>query len=577
MNFRDSVIYLMADLDTKLASINTSLQISESINLDLGGALASFGLIFTVYQLRKPSWEITLRIRPRWQGELFWIMGVVGLILTLTRVSLINYLNLNYFSLEVLAYIAFIVSPLSLIYFGRKSNNIFSKNTAQEFYEAIVRAIAKSNSEYTNSAIEIVLDNFVSICEAIKNKKDKDTSGLAQATLDVLLSDKSVVEILTTKRVDALLYMLHQLEKNEISERHTYVGLDKISESLFHDQNSFLYSQLDGKGLALPYNLYDSLFKSPWIISNYDIFGTNVMGYSPSILNRKSLKVFIEALRSSMIAYFSGEELSARNINNGLKALSGIFGEIVRKIAKQEKGQGGTRDSMEEEWSMLWDITTFVSHDYNFFPSTYRGNKISPTVLAHENRAVEIGFESDQISAAIGAFVYKGLTHLSYIENTTDYYHTALDLIHTIYFDGHINNGFVTHITKEIWGQIGRNVIKRHYPNILKPYLTFMGLALADNSSPKGGTGWMPTETERLRRLLYIDLKPLFEAKAEMVNGTPMIDELLPQTMRYEKGKFVYVYELGKGSESIITEPPVGAESGLKDVDSDSLSNLMGI
>jgi hypothetical protein len=574
MSFQDTVVYFLADIETRLNSLNTTLQANVPINLDLGGALAAFGLIFTVYQLRKPSWEIVLRIRPRWQAELFWILGLVGLLFTLIRAVIANYLNFNYFSLEVMAYLAFILSPLSLIYFGRRSVKIFQKNTAQRFYEAAVRAIAKSSPEYTNSAIEIVLDNFIEICKAIKDK-DNPTNKLARATLDVLLSDQAVVEILTTKRIDALQYILYQLEQNEITERHTYVGLDKIAESLFHNQNSFLYSQLDGKGLALPYNLYESLFRSPWLISNYDIFGTNVLGYSPSILNRKSLQVFIEALKNSLLAYFSGEQLSARNINNGLKALSSIFGEITRKIAKQEKGVS-TRESMEEEWWMLWEIATFIGHDYHFLPTSY-SKQTSDEVLAYENVPTKIGFDSDKISAAIGASIYKGLTHLSSIETTGDYYHTVLDLIHGIYLDGRISGGYVASLTAEIWDQIGRNVIKRHYPDILKPYLTFMGHGLADNARPRTGTGWMPTETERLRRLLYIDLKPLFEAKTEMVNGTLMIDELLPKTMRYEGGKFMYTYEFGKGSEVVIDEPPVGAESALKDVDTDSLSHLTGI
>jgi hypothetical protein len=65
--------------------------------IDLGGALAAFGLIFTVYQLRKPSWELILRIRPWWQRHLFWIISGVGLALVLARV-LMTQLPLGYLS-----------------------------------------------------------------------------------------------------------------------------------------------------------------------------------------------------------------------------------------------------------------------------------------------------------------------------------------------------------------------------------------------------------------------------------------------------------------------------------------------
>ena len=60
--------------------------VETPIYLDLGGALAAFGLIFAVYQLRKPQWDLVLNIRDKWQGNLFWIFGGIGLLLTLIRV-----------------------------------------------------------------------------------------------------------------------------------------------------------------------------------------------------------------------------------------------------------------------------------------------------------------------------------------------------------------------------------------------------------------------------------------------------------------------------------------------------------
>ena len=98
------------------------------VYLDLGGALAAFGLIFAVYQLRKPKWELILRIRRRWQSNLFWIFGGIGLFLVLVRVLLpqewlqcFPFLFGNPLSYEVAAYLFFIASPVSLLYFSTKS------------------------------------------------------------------------------------------------------------------------------------------------------------------------------------------------------------------------------------------------------------------------------------------------------------------------------------------------------------------------------------------------------------------------------------------------------------------------
>ena len=102
--------------------------------LDLGGALAAFGLIFTVYQLRNPRWDTVLRIRPSWQRHLFWISGIIGLLLVLARI-LITQIPLNILSYpfdvpiayEILAYLFFILSPLSLWWFARRAKNLFTE------------------------------------------------------------------------------------------------------------------------------------------------------------------------------------------------------------------------------------------------------------------------------------------------------------------------------------------------------------------------------------------------------------------------------------------------------------------
>ncbi|GEM_PF-6334467 len=46
--------------------------VETPVYLDLGGALAAFGLIFAVYQLRKPQWELILRIRESWQSIVYF-------------------------------------------------------------------------------------------------------------------------------------------------------------------------------------------------------------------------------------------------------------------------------------------------------------------------------------------------------------------------------------------------------------------------------------------------------------------------------------------------------------------------
>lgn len=67
-----------------------------------------------------------------------------------------------------------------------------------------------------------------------------------------------------------------------------------------------------------------------------------------------------------------------------------------------------------------------------------------------------------------------------------------------------------------------------------------------------------------MKRLLYIDLKPLLDADAEMVNKVRMKDALLPTSMDYKDGNFTYRFGFGLGEEAIIPPPPAGSKSALE-------------
>ena len=188
--------------------------------LDLGGALAAFGLIFTVYQLRNPIWDTVLSIRPTWQRYSFWSFGIVGLLLVLARV-LTTQIPINYLSYpfdvpilyEVLAYIFFVLSPLSLWFFAKRLKGLFTEKTSRRFYEVLVSDISRSDEKWTDASLEVLLHNFKDICKSIKETEiDSEISQNARTIIDVVLSEESVVKVLTTKRLDALQYILLTIE-----------------------------------------------------------------------------------------------------------------------------------------------------------------------------------------------------------------------------------------------------------------------------------------------------------------------------------------------------------------------------
>jgi len=553
--------------------------VNSPIYLDLGGALAAFGLIFAVYQLRKSQWDLVLRIRDSWQRNIFWIFGGVGLLLTLIRVLLSDFLiycwpfpfdTLLFY--EIAAYLFFIASPLSLIYFSTKAKGLFNEKTSRKFYEVMVQEISKTNDERINAVLEVLLYNFKSICKAAReNKKDDETGQSARAVLDVILSDESVVKILTTKRLDALQFIFAIIEKYSISRRESGIGIPKIVKNLFYDKESFLYKHLGRDGLALSSNIYDSIFDSPVILANFDLFGYPTLEYSMrKEIGLSGINVFIEALSRSIKTYLKTGNVPARHINNGLSYLSETFGDLCFKISTEEKRGIDTKYHLKDEWWALHLIADFLGHDYPFL--AYQ-EELNQAIAEREKTTPEVDFYSNStINAGIAAGLYKAFEQLSYIENTTDTYHIVLELLHGMIYESERKEGYRGPFEKRMWEQISNNVVKRHYPAALRTYLVFIGFCLASDRDQR--QGWIGEQAERMRRLLYVDLKPLLDEGAEMVNKEKMKDALLPQLMDYKDGHFTYKFGFGRGEEKIISTPPEGTSSALEGVDLEHRSLL---
>ncbi len=549
------------------------------IYLDLGGALAAFGLIFAVYQLRKPQWDLVLRIRSGWQSNLFWIFGGAGLFLVLARIlvpywwikCLVFPFNLL-ITYEVIAYLFFIASPVSLLYFSSTSRGLFTKDTARKFYESLVWEISKTSDENVHAALGVLLPNFENICKAIREHNQKEEiHQYASAILDVVLSDAGVVKILTTKRLNALQYVFATIQKYNVNRRDAGIGIPKMVQNLFYDKDSFFYKHLEREGLALPWNIFESIFNSPVILTNFDLFGYPTLEYSMrKEISLSGISVFIEALSRSIKTYLKTGNVPPRHINNGLSHLSEIFGDLCLKISTEERRGVDTQYSLKDEWWALHLVANFLGHGYAFLAYQEELNQL---VAEREKMVPEVSFYSDStINAGIAAALYKGFEQLSYIENTTDTYHTVLELLHGMIYESERKEGYRPPFEKRMWEQIAANVINRHYPAALRTYLEFIGFCAASDENQRHG--WIGEQAERMKRLLYVDLKPLLDTNTEMVNKEKMKDALLPKSMDYKDGNFTYRFGFGQGEEKVIPTPPEGSRSALEGVDLEHRSLL---
>ena len=116
--------------------------------------------------------------------------------------------------------------------------------------------------------------------------------------------------------------------------------------------------------------------------------------------------------------------------------------------------------------------------------------------------------------------------------------------------------------TEKLWKKIFYNVREKCYPALLWVYLDMMGYFLSGED--KGSDGWAVGEARKLRRLLYLDLKPMIEAGELMVNEELVGEALLPISIKYENGNFVYHSGNKLSKPVIISQPPEGEKSMLE-------------
>ncbi|HEV7702209.1 MAG TPA: hypothetical protein VGO63_02075 [Candidatus Paceibacterota bacterium] len=544
------------------------------IFFSIGEALAAIAILFAVYQFKRDKWSLALKIRNYIEPTVFTSI-ILGILFSIySSIIPLFHAPHNVFQLSIFwQIISSVLITFGVIFLFLKANNknLFNKRTSRKFYETLVWEISRPDDERLDLALNVLLDNFENICKfASKEDLKLEMNRSARSILDVILSDRSMVKLLTTKRFDGLMYILFIIKKYDINRGHSPKGIPMIFQGLFLDPDSFLYKQLDYNGLALSANIYDNIFESSMLLNNFDLFGYPTLGFSARRdIDQAMTSVFIQALSKSIKTYLKTGEIPVRHINNGIEYLSNMFGVICSNIKDEQDAGKVKRYGTDSNWWLLHNIVRFLGHDYLFIGHRERFNEkdavLNKDIIALEKTAQTADFYSDlAINEAIAAALYRAFEQLSQIEKGADTYDLVLDLLHGMTSEPNLREGYMLPFTKRMWEQIGKNVLGRYYPMVLKPYLNFIGFCLAGD--PGQRKGWSGEEAEKMRRLLYVDLKPQLDANEKMIDDTLMKEALLPDCMDYKDGKFTYTMGFGRGPTVIITPPPQGAESALKDI-----------
>lgn len=543
------------------------------IFFSIGEALASIAILLAIYQFKKDKWLIALRVRSYIEPIVFTTIAF-GVFVTVVSSFVLVKDPTNIFQLSVFWQVAgsvLVVFSIALLFLKATNRNLFNKKTARKFYEVMAWELSRPSPERLDVILKALLDNLENICKAATQDARTEPAQSAIAILDVVLGEGSLVDVLTTKRLDALHYILAIFEKYNLTHQRAR-GFPRVVKNLFLDQSSFLYKHLEMSGLALSSNLYESLFGSSKLLSNFDLFGWPTIDYTMrKDLSSTQIKVFIKALSQAMEVYLKTGQVPPRHINNGLSHLSEIFGDLCHTIHTEEKRGVDTKYALGDQWWSLRTIANFLGHDYPFL--AYQ-EPLSERVAEHEKTVIEADFFSNStINAGISAAIYKAFQQLSYIKDTNDTYDIILELLHGMSYEEKYKQGYRAPFEKRMWEQIAKNVVNKHYPNALRTYLTFIGFTLASKGVGER-KGWVGEQTERMRRLLFVDLKPLLDKGEKMINDEKMEDVLFPDGMRYQDGKFMYTMGFGRGPTVEIEEPPPGSKSALEGVDLNSRSLL---
>jgi len=543
------------------------------IFFSIGEALASITIMLAIYQFKREKWLIALRVRSYIQPIVLLTL-LAGVLLTIVSSLILIKDPVLIFQTSIFwQVIASIMVAFSIVFLFIRATNkrLFNPRNARKFYEVLGRELSRPSPDRLEVILNAFLENLDSICGTASQRPDAEGTRFAIAILDSILGEASLVDLITTKRLDALRHIIATIEKYRLTERQA-PGFSRIIKNLFSDQNSYLYKHLDKDGFALSTNLYESLFGSPVILSNFNLFGRPSLDYKmQSGLNTIQIKVFIEALSQAIEAYLKNSSVPPRHINDGLSHLSSIFRNLCLKISTEEGRGVDTKYTLKDEWRSLHLIADFLGHDYNFL--AYK-DELNMEVKEKEKNVPEVSFYSDTtINAGIAGAIYNAFEALSYIENTFDTHDTVLKLFYGMMYEDEYEykEGYRPPFEKRMWEQIAANVNKGYYPAALRTYLQFIGM-LCVASDKDQRQGWVGEQAERMRRLLYIDLKPSLDADAKMVKGKKMKDALLPKFMSYENGNFTFTTGFGKGEKKIISPPQEGSTSALEGVNEEHRS-----
>lgn len=536
----------------------------------LGEAVGAFGLIFAVYQLKNPSWDIVLKIREKWQSNLFWYLGIAGLVsiglsALVTQIPfawLIHPFDIPLFY-EFAGFLFFIAAPSSLFILGRKRAGLFTEKRAERFYSILLGEIARPNAEGIEACINIIGSNLFEITKAVSSVPRRMTSnatendeehiptqeelfaGYADAILTVILSDERVARYIATGRLDFLLHLVYCLKENNISESQTRLGVERIFEALFKERRSHLYNQLDFRGLTLSTNIFDVIFADPYMMTRFSPFNGGIGWDSFSSKDETYINVYLKALEHAVRGFWKNkcEYGMVNEINKAFRQLN----DYCQWLSISARDKSKRNESMRR----LSTIGMFLGHTYVW---VYRDALEKNLISDYEKASTKTDSYSQSVNAAYAECLYHYLEALSSItaENgdaeDAIRLHAITSTTELIGVTCHPNDDLESIrkvLINLIWEKISGDMMSNeqgYYPMVLRVYISLVGLKVGQDDTVAA------LERVRLIDFLNNKIKPkILSSELMKDNKTPFEKVALPSNVALNRttGKFEYMMSGG--------------------------------
>jgi hypothetical protein len=566
----DSIVHVTRCLFSFLGYCNYD-PANAPIFFSLGDAVAAFGLIFAVYQLRTESWKAVLRIRQWWQRNLFWIFGGVGLAViafsALLRGIPVDVLSppFNYPLFDELSgFLFFIAAPVSLFILSTRRKGLFNKKRAKIFYLVLLSETARPKDAGIEACVNIIADNLSPICKSLQNvnrilrargmsapvqiTEEEQYANYADAVISVILNDEKVARYIATKRLDILNTLLVEFKKNGIDLSHTRFGLERIFEFLFRETSSYFYSQLDYRGMTLASNVFQLIFSDPYFVTGFKPFnGAHRWTNDIRLLNRGYLTVYLQALEYAVEGYWKNGCLPgmASEINSAFTVL-GEYSHALARFASEKRQN-------KEAMSLLMSVQHFLGHTYI---CAYRDALGRGEIIQSEKDVLKYDSFNQSVNYSYAEAIYEYLEALSMIRTDREEQIRLYAMEATTGTISLSNAGvgvekITETIIKLIWGKIETGPMSNaggYWPAVLRIYILMVGFKVDGVAS-----GIAFTERVRVIEFLHRVLEPKILAGEKMAdNKTTFEKALLPKGVVFNHVKKEFQYFLDDGSYQIM-------------------------